>query len=328
MSPSPTQETSSRTTLSYHLFKNKNHRLKSWVLSFCVIASLTALGSGMFWERSEIGPGEPPEYPVQIATQSETPVSTPPEGNTSSSSKVSTLTKVLPPQEVSPDEAGQKKPQPRDPSVADDIRASISRPSPSLPKKTSRQKEELEAQAPNSRSTDDGVNSDRGPAPQMLHSLDDAERLSQGSSLVRKRLYLEAIEVLEPLFATPPEEWETWFWMGTAQMGLGHYEEAQEYFREGLARDETIPELWVQWALTEHQRGRYSHALNLLRQAELLAPTLPQVHLNLAFTLESQGNTSSALQHYRQYLSVTDRNRLYLSTRKKVLDRILHLDRS
>ncbi len=162
----------------------------------------------------------------------------------------------------------------------------------------------------------------------MLHSLDDAERLSQGSSLVRKRLYLEAIEVLEPLFATPPEEWETWFWMGTAQMGVSRYEKARDYFREGLARDETIPELWVQCALAEHQRGKYSQALSLLRQAEFLAPNLPQVHLNLAFTLERQGNTSSALRHYRQYLSLTNRNLSYLATRQKVLERILNLDQS
>lgn len=283
--------------------KKSDRRIKFLALSFCVIASLTALGSGMFWEGS-------------------------PEGNTSGSSKVPSFTKVVPPQEVYRDEAGPQKPQPRDPSVSDDKRALVSRPSPSLPKKTSRKKKELEAKTPFSRSTDEGVNSDRGPAPQMLHSLGNSERLSQGITLVRKRLYLEAIEVLEPLFALPPEEWETWFWMGTAQMGLGHYEEAQEYFREGLARDETIPELWVQGAVAEHQRGRYSHALNLLRQAELFAPSLPQVHLNLAFTLESQGNTRSALQHYRQYLSVTKRNASYLSTRQKVLDRILNLEPS
>ena len=89
-----------------------------------------------------------------------------------------------------------------------------------------------------------------------------------------------------------------------------------------------FPELWVQCALAEHQRGKYSKALSLLRQAELLAPTLPHVHLNLAFTLESQGNTSSALRHYRQYLHLTNRNPSYLSTRQKVLNRILNLEPS
>jgi tetratricopeptide (TPR) repeat protein len=301
--------------LYYSHIKKKNHRLKLWALSLCVIASLIALGSGMFGEGSEVGPGE-------------TPFSTPPEGNTSSSSKVPSFTKVVPPQEVYLDEAGPRKPQPSDPSVTDDKRASESRPSPLHLKKTSGKIEDLGNKAPIFQSTDEGVNVARGQAPQMLHTHDDAERLSQASSLVRKRLYLKAIEVLEPLFASPPKKWGTWFWMGTAQMGLGRYEEAREYFREGLARDETIPELWVQCALVEHQRGKYPQALSLLRQAELLSPTLPQVHLNLAFTLESQGNTSSALRHYRQYLSLTKRNPSYFSTRQKVLDRILNLEAS
>jgi len=234
---------------------------------------------------------------------------------------------VVPSQEDDPDEAGPSKPQPRNPSVTDDKQAVVSRPS--IPQTTpSKKKKFYDAKPPISRTADKGVNSLRGSAPQRLPALDDSERLNQGSSFVRNRSYLKAIKVLEPLFAAPPEEWEPWFWMGTAQMGLGHYEKALDYFREGLGRDETIPELWVQCALAEHQRGKYSKALNLLRQAELLAPTLPQVHLNLAFTLESQGNPSSALRHYRQYLHLTNRNPSYLSTRQKVLNRILNLEPS
>jgi len=271
----------------------------------------------MFWEGDEVGPGESPESPVQITPPSETAFSTPPEDHTSSSSKVPLFTKVVPPQEVDDDEAGQQKPQPLEPSVADDKQVVVPRPSPPHTK-PSRKNENLRAKTPTSRSTDNQVYPDRGPAPQMLQFLNDSERLNQGSSFVKKRSYQKAIEVLEPLFATPPEEWETWFWMGTAQMGVSRYEKARDYFREGLARDETIPELWVQCALAEHQRGKYSQALSLLRQAEFLAPNLPQVHLNLAFTLERQGNTSSALRHYRQYLSLTNRNLSYLATRKKV----------
>ena len=153
-------------------------------------------------------------------------------------------------------------------------------------------------------------------------------RLAQGRSLVKQHRYLKAVEALKQLFVSLPEEWEPWFWMGTAHMGLGHYEEAREWFREGLARDETIPQLWVQWAIVEHQRGKFSQSLDALRQAELLAPRLPEVQLNLAFALENQGHTLSALEHYRQYLSLTDHNPLHFSTRKKVLDRILHLEKS
>ena len=213
-------------TLALLSLKIINRRFKRLALSFCVIAILIALGLGMLGEREEVGPEESPEYSVAIASQSETAFATPPEGNISSTSKVLSITKVIPSQEDDHGEAGHPKPQPRDPSVADDKQAVVSRPS--IPQtKPSRKKKFFEAKTPNSRTAAKGVNSHRGPAPQRLHFLDDSERLNQGSTFVKNRSYLKAIKVLEPLFATPPEEWETWFWMGTAQMGLGHYEKAR-----------------------------------------------------------------------------------------------------
>ena len=313
--------------LAFFSLKIITRRFKRLALSFCVMVILIALGLGMLWEREEGGPEDSPEYPVAIASHSEAAFAAPPGDKISSSSRVPSITTMVPSHEDDHHEVGSSKPQPRNPSVTDDKQAVVSRPS--IPQTTlSKKKDFHDANTPISRTADKGVNSLKGTAPQRPHSLDDSERLNQGSSFVRNRSYLKAMKILEPLFAAPPEEWEPWFWMGTAQMGLGHYEQARDYFREGLGRDETIPELWVQCALAEHQRGKYSKALNLLRQAELLAPTLPQVHLNLAFTFESQGNTSSALRHYRQYLHLTNRNPSYLSTRQKVLNRILNLEPS
>ena len=124
--------------------KKNNRRVRLCVLSFCVIASLVALGFGMFWEGDEVEPGESPESPVQITPPSETAFSTPPEDHTSSSSKVPLFTKVVPPQEVDDDEAGQQKPQPLEPSVADDKQVVIPRPSPPHTK-PSRKNENLRA---------------------------------------------------------------------------------------------------------------------------------------------------------------------------------------
>ena len=302
-------------------------RFKRLALSFCVISIPIVLGLGLLWERDKAMPEESPEYSLAIASPSERAFSSPPEGNILSSSKVPSSTQKIPSQKDSQDVAGYSKPQSRGQSVADAKQTVISPPSVSQTTPF-KKKKGFVAKTPISQTAHKGVNSHRGPAPQRIHILDDLERLNQGSSLVRNRSYLKAIHVLEPLFTNPPEEWEPWFWMGTAQMGAGRYEKAGTYFKNGLARDETIPELWVQCALAEHLRGQYSQALNLLHQAELLAPTLPQVHLNLALTLESQGNTRSALRHYRQYLSLTNRNRSYFATRQKVLERILNLEES
>ena len=131
--------------------------------------------------------------------------------------------------------------------------------------------------------------------------------------------------VLQPLFVQPPEHWEPWFWLGTAQLGLGQWEKARASLVEGLARDATVPQLWVQRALVSQQQGRFGEALDALRQAELLAPELPDVQLNLAYALDAEGNRLVAIKHYRTFLSLTEGKNPYHATRKKVLERISRL---
>ena len=154
------------------------------------------------------------------------------------------------------------------------------------------------------------------------------ERLARAQQLIKKRRYSQALTVLQPAFKKPPERWEAWFWMGTAQLGLGHLDEAERSFMEGLARDATIPYLWVQRALVGQQRGQFGEAIEALRQAELLAPELPEVQLNLAFTLETRGNKKSAIEHYHTFLALTEGRPGYRTARKKVLDRVIRLKKT
>lgn len=154
------------------------------------------------------------------------------------------------------------------------------------------------------------------------------ERLARAQQLIKKRRYSQALTVLQPAFKKPPERWEAWFWMGTAQLGLGHLDEAERSFMEGLARDATIPHLWVQRALVGQQRGQFGEAIEALRQAELLAPELPAVQLNLAFTLETRGNKKSAIEHYHTFLALTEGRPGYRTARKKVLDRVIRLKKT
>ena len=134
--------------------------------------------------------------------------------------------------------------------------------------------------------------------------------------------------LLEPMFLQPPQQWEPWFWRGTAQLGLGKLQMAEEAFLEGLARDSTIPHLWIQRALVSQQRGHYAEAVESLRQAELLSPDLPEVQLNLGYSLELQGELPLAIGHYQTFLKLTEGSRTFLSARKKVFHRILQLKQS
>ena len=149
--------------------------------------------------------------------------------------------------------------------------------------------------------------------------------LADARDLITQRYYAQAVTVLSPLFVTPSRTWELWFWFGTAQLGLGQWEEARESFLEGLARDAAVPQLWVHHALVSQQQGRLDEALAALRQAELLAPQLPEVQLNLAYVLEVQGATPVAVEHYRMFLALTKDNNVYDSTREKVRKHLLRL---
>lgn len=162
-------------------------------------------------------------------------------------------------------------------------------------------------------------------SPRLRNATPFEIRLVRAQSFIKQRQYAQAINVLKSLFAKPPERWEPWFWLGTAQLGLGQLEKAQASLVDGLARDATVPQLWVQRALVSQQQGRFGEALDALRQAELLAPELPEVQLNLAYTFEMTGDKLMADQHYRMFLTLTEGKKAYRTTRKKVLDRMSRL---
>ncbi len=177
------------------------------------------------------------------------------------------------------------------------------------------------------RSASSGQRTNRG-SPRFQNATPFEIKLARAQSLIKQRQYAQAINILDPLFAKPPERWEPWFWLGTAQLGLGQLEKAQASLVDGLARDATVPQLWVQRALVSQQRGRFGEALDALRQAELLAPELPEVQLNLAYTLEVTGDKLMAGKHYRMFLTLTEDKNAYHATRKKVLDRISRLSKT
>ena len=179
----------------------------------------------------------------------------------------------------------------------------------------------------NADSASSGQRKNRG-SPRLRNAASFEIKLARAQSFIKQRQYAQAINILEPLFAKPPERWEPWFWLGTAQLGLGQLEKARASLVDGLARDATVPQLWVQRALVSQQQGRFGEALDALRQAELLAPELPEVQLNLAYALEVTGDRLMAGKHYRTFLTLTEGKRAYHATRKKVLDRISRLSKT
>ncbi len=152
--------------------------------------------------------------------------------------------------------------------------------------------------------------------------LSPAQRLHNARQLIQIGQYQEASVLLRPMFHEPPVNWQPWFWMGTALLGKGDVEEADQFFLSGLARNDKVPQLWIQRALVAQQRGNYQLAIHELRQAELLKPDLPHIHLNMGYAYEQLGNGRLANQYYAKFLQVSEGNPEYFSIRKKLFSRL------
>jgi len=146
-------------------------------------------------------------------------------------------------------------------------------------------------------------------------------RLPQARQLIQAGNYEKAAALLVPLFKDPPVNWEPWFWMGTALLGQGHLEEADQFFLSGLARNDKVPQLWIQRALVAHQQGEYQLAIHELRRAETLDAALPQTQLNMGYAYEKLGNDRLANEYYAKFLKLSEGNPAFFSIRKKLYAR-------
>jgi hypothetical protein len=159
---------------------------------------------------------------------------------------------------------------------------------------------------------------DQGPGPVQPSPSD---RLRPAQQLIQAGKYDEAVSVLSPLFTDPPVNWEPWFWMGTALLGQGDLEQADQFFLSGLARNDKIPQLWIQRALVAHQQGDYELAIHELRRAESLDAALPHIHLNMGYVYEKLGNVRLANDYYAKFLKLSEGNPAFFSIRKKLYAR-------
>ncbi len=149
-----------------------------------------------------------------------------------------------------------------------------------------------------------------------------ASRLNHAQELIRAGEYEDAASLLSPLFRKPPVKWQPWYWMGTALLGKGEIKEADQFFLSGLARNDKIPQLWIQRALVAQQRGDFQLAIHELRQAESLAADLPHIHLNMGYAYEQLGNVRMANQYYKKFLKLSENQPSFFSTRKKLFARL------
>ena len=154
------------------------------------------------------------------------------------------------------------------------------------------------------------------------HRPSSTNQLRHAQQLIRSKKYEDAVTLLSPLFQEPPVTWQPWFWMGTALLGKGDMEQADQFLLSGLARNDKIPQLWIQRAIVAQQRGDYQLAIHELRQAESLEADLPHIHLNMGYAYEQLGNHRLANQYYGKFLKLSEGQPTFFAIRKKLFARI------
>jgi tetratricopeptide (TPR) repeat protein len=119
-----------------------------------------------------------------------------------------------------------------------------------------------------------------------------------------------------------PERWESWFWLGTAQLAQGQMGMAEAALERASKLNPKVAQIWVQRAIAAQERGDHATAVRLLNEARELAPKSPQIYLNLGYSNDSLGATAEAEKNYLRFLSLTEGDSSYATQRKPVIERL------
>ena len=150
------------------------------------------------------------------------------------------------------------------------------------------------------------------------------ERISTAADALQRGDRATAIQVLEN-FQGGEDRWEVPFWLGTAHLLDGNYEDAALFLDDALALESDLADLWVQRAVVAQELGRPQVALQFLEVAVQVDASSPLAYLNAAVAYESLGDTENARGAYGRFLRLAAEgggtNRLR-RLRRDVLDRI------
>ena len=163
------------------------------------------------------------------------------------------------------------------------------------------------------------------PAPRQTGgALSSEERGQLGRAVDRIQAgnYAEGIALLEPIVARGPQAWEPWFWLGTARLGQGELNAADEALAQAIRRAPAQPQLWVQRAIAAQERGEHHRALEWLREARNLNPGAAEVHLNIGYSAEAVGLREEAVRAYRDFLRLTEGRESFSAQRNWVNRRL------
>jgi len=154
----------------------------------------------------------------------------------------------------------------------------------------------------------------------------EANTWENRASAIREQLkaeaYAEVARDAQSLTRDFPDRWESWFWLGTAQLAQGQMEAADTALERAAGLNPKVAQIWVQRAIVAQERGDHAAAVRLLSEARELSPKSPQIYLNLGYSNDALGSLAEAEKNYLRFLSLTEGDDAYLLQRKPVIERL------
>ncbi len=107
------------------------------------------------------------------------------------------------------------------------------------------------------------------------YMLPPAEReFLEGVSKLRSGLYQEAMNILENIVSANSEHHLAWFYLGRCSNLTGSLQEAEEYLRNAVSRNEDNPDYLVELAVVLEKLKRHSEAETFYKKSALIRKTL------------------------------------------------------
>jgi len=130
--------------------------------------------------------------------------------------------------------------------------------------------------------------------------------------------YQQALAALETLSPVPERRPDFWLVKGSAHLGLGQLDAAEQAFASAQPLAPDNAQIAVQRAIIKQEKGDHASALKILQDAASRHPDVPEIFLNQGYSQQALGTLPDAIRSFRIFLRMTEGSPLYAEQRKAV----------
>jgi Flp pilus assembly protein TadD len=159
---------------------------------------------------------------------------------------------------------------------------------------------------------------DQTPSREAAQTVEVAEVIDQARIALSRGRYQQALSTLETLGPAPENRADIWLIKGSAQLGIGQLDQAENSFATAQTLAPDNAQIAVQQAILRQERGDHVTALQILKGAAIRHPNVPEIFLNQGYSQQALGAVSDARRSFREYLNMTEGRSMFLQQRSVV----------